>query len=160
MAVIDRDALAAADLSSGDFVAIEGAPWDGGHDRTPGSVNHIRISKTVVRVTDERHRFGAPNQPKRLHHSRGRMAPESSIGAPFRYLIEAIRDRAAVNTTFGDPVKRGGRTVVTVARVAYGLGGSFGDGAEATNEDEWAVESGGPQLIRSASETYSSHRLL
>ncbi|MFT4932079.1 MAG: putative spore protein YtfJ [Natronomonas sp.] len=71
------------------------------------------------------------------------MASESSIGESFRGIIEAVRDHAGVETAFGEPIEREGRTVVPVARVAYGFGGGFGEGDQVTDEDEGTVESGG-----------------
>lgn len=71
------------------------------------------------------------------------MATESSIGESFRGIIEAVRDHAGVETAFGEPIEREGRTVVPVARMAYGFGGGFGEGDQVTDEDEGTVESGG-----------------
>ncbi|MCT9096008.1 GerW family sporulation protein [Haloarchaeobius sp. HME9146] len=42
--------------------------------------------------------------------------------------VENLRDSAHVRTVYGDPVEHGDRTVVPVARVAYGYGGGFGSG--------------------------------
>ncbi|WP_439025731.1 GerW family sporulation protein [Haloarchaeobius sp. DT45] len=42
--------------------------------------------------------------------------------------VENLRDSAHVRTVYGDPVEHGDRTVVPVARVAYGYGGGFGEG--------------------------------
>ncbi|WP_267642697.1 GerW family sporulation protein [Haloarchaeobius amylolyticus] len=42
--------------------------------------------------------------------------------------VESLRDSAHVRTVYGDPVEHGDRTVVPVARVAYGFGGGFGEG--------------------------------
>jgi uncharacterized spore protein YtfJ len=64
------------------------------------------------------------------------MASESTIGDSFRELIETIRDRAGVDTAFGEPIERGNRTVIPVARVVYGFGGGFGEGAEIAEESE------------------------
>jgi uncharacterized spore protein YtfJ len=63
------------------------------------------------------------------------MATETSIGESFRGIIEAVRDHAGVETAFGEPIEREGRTVVPVARVAYGFGGGFGEGAEIEGEE-------------------------
>jgi len=71
------------------------------------------------------------------------MATETSIGESFRGIIEAVRDHAGVETAFGEPIEREGRTVVPVARVAYGFGGGFGEGDEVTDDEEGTVESGG-----------------
>ncbi|MFW6376861.1 MAG: spore germination protein GerW family protein [archaeon] len=73
------------------------------------------------------------------------MATESSIGESFRGIIEAVRDHAGVETAFGEPIEREGRTVVPVARVAYGFGGGFGEGAEVERDEdgEESAEVGG-----------------
>jgi uncharacterized spore protein YtfJ len=49
----------------------------------------------------------------------------------FSELIDGLRERAGVKNVFGDPIEREGRTVVPVARVAYGFGGGFGSGGDA-----------------------------
>lgn len=38
-------------------------------------------------------------------------------------LSERLRDAATVKAVFGEPITAGGRTVVPVARVAFGMGG-------------------------------------
>jgi uncharacterized spore protein YtfJ len=43
-------------------------------------------------------------------------------------LSERFRDAATVEVVFGEPVKAGGRTLIPVARVAFGLGGGSGPG--------------------------------
>jgi uncharacterized spore protein YtfJ len=72
----------------------------------------------------------------RFSPTRGGMATESTIGESFRGIIEAIRDHAGVETAFGEPIEREGRTVIPVARVAYGFGGGFGEGAEVEADEE------------------------
>ena len=42
-------------------------------------------------------------------------------------VTERLQDSANARTVFGDPVERDGRTVIPVARLAYGFGGGFGD---------------------------------
>jgi uncharacterized spore protein YtfJ len=57
-----------------------------------------------------------------------------------RQLSESLGATATVNSVFGEPIHAQGRTVVPVARVAYGFGGGFGSGhgpklgAEVTGE--------------------------
>ncbi|MFW5956612.1 MAG: spore germination protein GerW family protein [Halorhabdus sp.] len=43
-------------------------------------------------------------------------------------VIEAIREGAGVESVYGEPIERDDRTVLPVARVAYGFGGGFGEG--------------------------------
>jgi uncharacterized spore protein YtfJ len=47
--------------------------------------------------------------------------------------IGRLSDSARVERVYGDPVTVGDRTVVPVARVAYGFGGGFGSGTDATD---------------------------
>lgn len=41
-------------------------------------------------------------------------------------IVERLQHSANVRSVFGEPVERGDRTVVPVARVSYGFGGGFG----------------------------------
>ncbi|WP_435360810.1 GerW family sporulation protein [Haloarchaeobius sp. DFWS5] len=45
----------------------------------------------------------------------------------FQSTVEQLRDSAHVRTVYGDPVERDDRTVVPIARVAYGFGGGVGE---------------------------------
>jgi uncharacterized spore protein YtfJ len=66
-------------------------------------------------------------------------------------MVEQLRQRASVEAVFGDPIERDGRTVVPVARVAYGFGGGWGTGDadgidssdEARTEDDTTDLEGG-----------------
>lgn len=64
------------------------------------------------------------------------MDPPSTITG----IVDVLRDRAGVETVFGDPIERGGRTVVPVARVSYGFGGGWGSGGH-EGESETASDS-------------------
>jgi len=44
-------------------------------------------------------------------------------------VVGTIRDSAGVERVYGEPIERDDRTVVPVARVAYGFGGGFGEGS-------------------------------
>jgi len=50
-----------------------------------------------------------------------------------RAAIDRLSDSAHVERVYGDPVTVGDRTVVPVARVAYGFGGGFGSGTDAAD---------------------------
>jgi uncharacterized spore protein YtfJ len=50
-------------------------------------------------------------------------------------IVDSLRERAGVETVFGDPIEREGRTVVPVARVMYGFGGGWGSGGEGLDAD-------------------------
>lgn len=62
------------------------------------------------------------------------------IGGLVRETIERLHDSAHVDRVYGDPVTVEGKTVVPVARVAYGFGGGFGTG---TDEEGETGEGGG-----------------
>lgn len=42
--------------------------------------------------------------------------------------LASLRESAGVRSVYGDPVAAGDRTIVPVARVAYGFGGGYGSG--------------------------------
>jgi uncharacterized spore protein YtfJ len=48
------------------------------------------------------------------------------LPASFQSLIEHLRSSAGVATVYGAPVEAHGRTLIPVARVAYGFGGGHG----------------------------------
>lgn len=43
-------------------------------------------------------------------------------------VIEPLSTSAAVKSVFGDPIQAHGRTIIPVARIAYGFGGGTGKG--------------------------------
>jgi uncharacterized spore protein YtfJ len=43
-------------------------------------------------------------------------------------LSESLGSKATVKSVFGDPIRVGDKTVIPVAKVAYGFGGGFGAG--------------------------------
>jgi uncharacterized spore protein YtfJ len=49
---------------------------------------------------------------------------------------ERLGSTAHVRTVFGDPIECGGKTIVPVARVSYGLGGGAGPSGPSEGEDE------------------------
>ncbi|UPV76394.1 hypothetical protein M0R89_19735 (plasmid) [Halorussus limi] len=50
-------------------------------------------------------------------------------------IVERLQESANVRSVFGDPVERGDRTVVPVARVAFGFGGGYGESHDAETTD-------------------------
>lgn len=44
----------------------------------------------------------------------------------FKTIIEPLQSSAAVKSLFGDPVSAQGKTVIPVARIAWGFGGGWG----------------------------------
>lgn len=55
----------------------------------------------------------------------------------FSSIVEQLQRNANVRTVYGDPIEKGEKTVVPVARVAFGFGGGFGQShdVEATGGD-------------------------
>ena len=49
-------------------------------------------------------------------------------------LVEKVGGRASVKAVFGEPIVRGGKTVVPVAKVRWGFGGGSGTGSSETQE--------------------------
>jgi uncharacterized spore protein YtfJ len=61
-------------------------------------------------------------------------------------LAERLHYTASVKTAFGDPLEAQGRTIIPVARVAYGLGGGSGWKADRAGEaSEGAGVAGDPK---------------
>ena len=54
-----------------------------------------------------------------------------------------IDEKATVKTVFGDPIHQNGRTIIPVARVAYGFGLGIGRNSEKEKEEEELNEGGG-----------------
>lgn len=59
-----------------------------------------------------------------------------SIQDFFRSFSEGLQSSAHVKTVFGDPIVSGGRTVVPVAKVAYGFGGGLGARTKGRDDDK------------------------
>ena len=69
---------------------------------------------------------------------------EASALESVREAIDGLRDAASVQRVFGDPIEREDKTVVPVARVAYGFGAGAGSGMDTeAGEDEDAGEGSG-----------------
>ena len=61
---------------------------------------------------------------------------ESELPAFLHPLLERMHSTATVETVFGPSREERGRTIVPVARVAYGLGGGFGSAPSKEPEDD------------------------
>ena len=59
----------------------------------------------------------------------------------FTSIAERVQDRATVSTIYGEPITAEGRTLIPVARVAYGFGGGGG------SQQARAGENGVPQAL-------------
>lgn len=51
-------------------------------------------------------------------------------------IAEHLQTTASVKTVYGEPVQAEGRTIIPVARVAYGFGGGGGRGQKSRTRDE------------------------
>ena len=60
----------------------------------------------------------------------------TAMGASVRAAIERLQDHANVRAVYGDPVELEGKTILPVARVAYGFGGGFGSSEESDEVGE------------------------
>src|SRR5262245_7409753 len=62
-------------------------------------------------------------------------------------LLQKINDTlgttATVKSVFGEPIHANGKTVVPVAKVAYGFGGGFGAGKDSAHADRQGEGGGG-----------------
>ncbi|MFZ0704385.1 MAG: spore germination protein GerW family protein [Candidatus Korobacteraceae bacterium] len=66
-------------------------------------------------------------------------------------MAERLATSASVKQVFGEPVERGGRTVIPVARVQYRLGGGYGGGEQeggAVNRPLAAGGGGGGGMVK------------
>ncbi len=63
-------------------------------------------------------------------------------------LGETLGSTATVKSVFGEPIQANGKTVVPVAKVAYGFGGGFGAGKHGKNADHEGEGGGGGGGVR------------
>jgi uncharacterized spore protein YtfJ len=61
---------------------------------------------------------------------------------------ETLGSTATVKSVFGDPIHANGKTVVPVAKVAYGFGGGFGMGKDSAHTDREGEGGGGGGGVR------------
>ncbi|MDZ7689266.1 MAG: spore germination protein GerW family protein [Halobacteriales archaeon] len=62
-------------------------------------------------------------------------------GEKLSSIVDKIRENANAETVYGEPIEREGKTVVPVAKIAYGFGGGYG--SEARDESQNGGEGGG-----------------
>ncbi len=60
-------------------------------------------------------------------------------------LASSLGQNASVNNVFGEPIRVGDKTIIPVARLAYGFGGGFGQGKKKRNKGEVSDESKGQE---------------
>lgn len=63
-------------------------------------------------------------------------------------IVERLQRSANVRSVFGDPIERGDKTVVPVARVAFGFGGGYGSGGESAGRGGKSAGRGGSEASR------------
>lgn len=63
-------------------------------------------------------------------------------------IAEKLGSTATVKSVFGEPIHLSGKTVVPVAKVAYGFGGGFGMGKDASHADSRGEGGGGGGGVR------------
>jgi len=61
---------------------------------------------------------------------------------------ETLGSTATVKAVFGEPIHTNGKTVVPVAKVAYGFGGGFGSGKDSAHADRQGEGGGGGGGVR------------
>lgn len=63
-------------------------------------------------------------------------------------ISEALGTTANAKSVFGEPIHADGKTVVPVAKVAYGFGGGFGSGKDGSHPDRHGEGGGGGGGVR------------
>ena len=63
--------------------------------------------------------------------------------ANFQTMLEPLSKSASVKSVYGEPFAANGRTIIPVARVAYGFGGGSGRKHDAANPNEGEGGGGG-----------------
>jgi uncharacterized spore protein YtfJ len=63
-------------------------------------------------------------------------------------LGETVGSTASVKSVFGEPIQANGKTVVPVAKVAYGFGGGFGAGKHGKEANRQGEGGGGGGCVR------------
>jgi uncharacterized spore protein YtfJ len=61
---------------------------------------------------------------------------------------ETLGSTATVKSVFGEPIQANGKTVVPVAKVAYGFGGGFGSGNASAHTNHQGEGGGGGGGVR------------
>ena len=74
-----------------------------------------------------------------------------SIQQIFQSIIERLQSTASVKTVFGDPIELKGKTIIPVAKVAYGFGAGAGtDKKTESGSGEGGAGAGGGIMVRPA----------
>jgi uncharacterized spore protein YtfJ len=70
-------------------------------------------------------------------------ATNAALVESVRNALDGLRESAHVGRAYGDPMTLDGKTIVPVARVAYGFGAGFGTDTDSEGEATTEGESGG-----------------
>ena len=65
-----------------------------------------------------------------------------TVGETIKTTLDRLQESASVRSVYGDPIAAEGKTIIPVARIAYGFGGGFGS-AEDDDEGGEGGEGGG-----------------
>jgi len=63
-------------------------------------------------------------------------------------ISERLGSTATVKSVYGEPIEAHGKTIVPVAKVAYGFGGGFGTGKDRAHADKQGEGGGGGGGVR------------
>lgn len=75
-------------------------------------------------------------------------AATSPADGLLRRISARVADQATVATVFGEPIERGGVTVIPVARVRFGFGGGAGGGSGPAHSEGSGGAGGGGAAVR------------
>ena len=75
-----------------------------------------------------------------LEEAKGAAEADAASDDRFNRLVRSLGGTATASAVFGDPVEKGGVTIVPVARVRFGVGGGFGRGPGKKKRDEDAAD--------------------
>jgi len=56
-------------------------------------------------------------------------------GEQLESIVDRIKEHANVEAVYGEPIERNGKTVIPVAKVAYGFGGGYGSEGKESQEN-------------------------
>lgn len=97
---------------------------------TPGAEEPARPQSSTRRTASRAGGAGGGGDSRARSRTaaaaRADTGPDVGVTGFFRELSERLRESATVTTVYGEPVVAEGKTVIPVARVAYGFGGGSG----------------------------------
>lgn len=69
------------------------------------------------------------------------------MGEMLKSIIGPLQEHAAIKSVYGDPISAQGKTIIPVARIAYGFGGGSGKGMRQDSGGEGEGGGGGAVAI-------------